>query len=208
MLITAMTPKGKTKTRVEIDEDLALVLSNKEIAEYDIREGEELPEETYVRILQNLRSRVLKKCGDLLRGGDYTGKRLHDKLVQNGYPEMIAEEAVEQMEEAGYVDDRRYTENYLRYHSEDKSRGRCRMDLMARGVSSELIDEVMTALEQAEGREIMEREVEQIHTLMRKRHYNPDDESWEQEQQLRAYLMRKGYTSDVVRTALRTYSPG
>lgn len=203
MLITALVPVGKTKTRVVIDEDRTLVLPNKDLGAFGVRLGEELPDETWNAIMQQFREEVLRKCGSLLTGGDYTAKGLRDRLIRSGYPEEIADEALAGMEEAGYIDDRRYAENYIRYHGEDRSRGRCRMDLLAKGVPAELVEEVMASLDQEEGDAALEREVQQIRSIMRKRRFDPDNASWEETQKLMAFLLRKGYSSDVIRAALR-----
>ena len=66
MLITALTKQTKTKTRVEIDYDKTLVLSDKDIGLYGLKENEEIPESTYAAILKQLRSAALIKCGSLL----------------------------------------------------------------------------------------------------------------------------------------------
>ena len=55
MLITSMTKAGRTKTRITIDEDLSMVLSDRVISIYDFHENKEIPEE----ILENL----LAHCG-------------------------------------------------------------------------------------------------------------------------------------------------
>ena len=100
MQITDLTPVGKTKTRVTIDYDRTLVLSNRDVLQFDFRRDREIPEETREELWKKLRRDALRKCGSLLKDMDYTEKSLAGKLAGNGFPEEIVREAVEAMKEA------------------------------------------------------------------------------------------------------------
>lgn len=202
MLVTAVTPKGKTKSRVELDYDESLVLSNRDLYAWNIREGQELPDAVCQEIRADLQKTVLAKCGSLLKGGDYTSKGLHDKLVQNGYPEDIASSAVSVMEEAHYIDDRRYAENYLNYHSKDRSLLRIRRDLQSKGIPADLMEEVLSRWEEENGEQEVQQEMEQIRKLMRKRHYDAETASFEDTQKLKSFLRGKGYAIDLIVKAM------
>ncbi len=205
MLITALVPKGKTKTRVEIDYDKTLVLSNKDVISYDFREGREIPDEVYEEIVKSLRSDVIMKAGKLLQGMDYPKAALIRKLEQNGYPSDIAEYAADRMEEAHYIDDRRYAENYIKYHLRDKSRSRIKMDLAAKGLSGAFINEVFEEFqsENEEGEDLLRKgELEQIHKLLVRKHYDSEGMAFEDVMKIKAFLMRKGFSSELVRTAM------
>ena len=202
MQITDLTPVGKTKTRVTIDYDQTLVLSNRDLLQFDLRKDAEIPEEVWEKLCGKLRSDALMKCGSLLKDMDYTEKSLAGKLAGSGFPEEIVREAVEAMKEAHYVDDRRFAENYLHSHAGSRSRLRLRMDLLNKGIPSDLADEVFADWEEENGSRIFEEEVGQIHELLRKRHYDPGTADWQETQKTKAFLMRKGYSSEVIRAAL------
>ena len=202
MQITDLTPVGKTRTRVTIDYDQTLVLSNRDILQFDLRQDAEIPEDVWEKLCGKLRSDALLKCGSLLKDMDYTEKALSGKLSGSGFPEEIVRVAVEAMKEAHYVDDRRFAENYLHSHAGSRSRLRLRMDLLNKGIPSDLADEVFADWEEENGSRIFEEEVSQIHELLRKRHYDPETADWQETQKTKAFLMRKGYSSEVIRTVL------
>ena len=204
MQITDLTPVGKTRTRVTIDYDQTLVLSNRDILQFDLQKDAEISDKTWAEIRGKLRSDALVKCGSLLKDMDYTEKALSGKLIGSGFPEEIIREAVEAMKEAHYVDDRRFAENYLHSHAGSRSRLRLRMDLLNRGISSELADEVFAEWEEENGSRIFEEEVSQVHELLRKRHYDPETADWQETQKTKAFLMRKGYSAEVIRAALHS----
>lgn len=203
MQITDLTPVGKTKTRVTIDYDRTLVLSNRDVLQFDLRRDREIPEETREELWKKFRRDALRKCGSLLKDMDYTEKSLAGKLAGNGFPEEIVREAVEAMKEAHYVDDRRFAESYLQSHAGSRSRLRLRMDLLNKGISSDLADEILAEWEEENGSRIFEEEVGQIRELLRKRHYDPAAANWQETQKTKAFLMRKGYSSEVIRAALQ-----
>ena len=60
MQITDLTPVGKTKTRVTIDYDRTLVLSNRDVLQFDLRRDREIPEETREELWKKLRSDALR----------------------------------------------------------------------------------------------------------------------------------------------------
>lgn len=204
MQITDLTPVGKTRTRVTIDYDQTLVLSNRDILQFDLRKDAEISEEVWGKLCGKLRSDALLKCGSLLKDMDYTEKALSGKLTGSGFPEEVVREAVEAMKEAHYVDDRRFAGNYLHSHAGSRSRLRLRMDLLNKGISSDLADEVFTEWEEENGSQIFEEEVSQVHELLRKRHYDPETADWQETQKTKAFLMRKGYSAEVIRAALHS----
>lgn len=204
MQITDLTPVGKTRTRVTIDYDQTLVLSNRDILQFDLRQDAEIPEDVWEKLCGKLRSDALLKCGSLLKDMDYTEKALSGKLSGSGFPEEIVRGAVEAMKEAHYVDDRRFAENYLHAHAGSRSRLRLRMDLLNKGIPSDLADEVFADWEEENGSRIFEEEVSQIHELLRKRHYDPETADWQETQKTKAFLMRKGYSSEVIWAALHS----
>ncbi len=98
---------------------------------------------------------------------------------------------------------RRFAESYLQSHAGSRSRLRLRMDLLNKGISSDLADEILAEWEEENGSRIFEEEVGQIRELLRKRHYDSAAANWQETQKTKAFLMRKGYSSEVIRAALR-----
>lgn len=200
--VTHLTPIGKTRTRVCLNEEQTLVLSNREIMQYGIREGEELPEETMVALEKDLYQKAVRKCGELLEGIGYTERGLTERLIRSGYPEKIAGRAVEAMKKAHYVDDRAYAEAYLRSNHMRKSKRRVEQDLESKGVAREVISEILGAWEEESGCSAEESEAQQIREFLRKKDFDPAVQDWESRQKMMARLARKGYSFAVLEEVL------
>lgn len=199
MLITSLEKVSKTRTRVTFDYDETLVLSDKDLIAYDIRENQELDESAYQELLQQMRVTAIQRAGRILKGMDYTMQGLRDKLVRAGYPEDIAENTVERLVDSGYVDDRRYAENYVRVHLTDKSIARIRNDLQQKGVSKELLEDVLRTYEEERGGEMATQERAQIRRFLLRKHYDPDTMTYEETARIKAALLRKGFSMEHIR---------
>lgn len=205
MLVTALTKITKTKTRVEIDYDKTLVLSDKDIRSYGLEENREIPDSVYAEMMKQLRSAALRKCGSLLSDMDCSSAALRDKLLRAGFPDEIALDAVSEMENAGYVSDRRYAANYIRYHLQEHGLSRIRMELLRKGISSSLIEEIILDMEDCG---VEEQEKEQILRLLEKKHYNADTASPDETRKMTAYLMRRGFSAELIRRMMHVYASG
>lgn len=202
MLITALETISKTRTRVTIDYDETLVLSNRECDAYHLREGEELDAAIYEEIMECQRAAALQRAGNLLKGMDYTAQGLRDRLVRAGYPQGIAAEVVERLTEAHYLDDRRYAETYVRYHVEDRSMARIREDLRQKGIAKELLSEVIAAYEEENADAAAAAEEAQIRKALARRHYDPATATYEERMKAMAALARKGYATSRIRKVM------
>ena len=92
-----------------------------------MEQGEDLSEETYGEILQSLYKACMQRCGILLGSRDYSEQRMREKLRDAGYPGSVVDNAVEKLRKAGYLDDRRFAQSYVRSHMRDRSRLRIRL---------------------------------------------------------------------------------
>lgn len=203
MTVTQMVAVTKTRTRVVIDDDQTLVLSNKEIDQYGLVEGGEIHPSSWEELCTDLRRQALLKCGKLLMGMDYSRKGLTDKLVRSGFPEDVAAESAGEMEQAGYVNDRKLAENYLKYHLQDRSLARIRQDLYQKGVPKQITEEVILHFSMEDPDFVEENERAQIRRLLEKRHFDPDTGDYAQIQKTVAYLIQKGYQPADIRAVLK-----
>lgn len=203
MTITALSPTGKTKMRVQIDFDRSFILTNRELVQYGIRLNEELSDAAFEEIQQSLYRRAIRTCGELLGKMDYTEGALTDKLYDRGYPEDIVKSAIDALKRAGYVDDGRYARNYVLAHIEDRSLRRIRADLKRRGISDTLADEAFAEWEEENGIAPGEKEEGQIRQLLQKKRYNPETADWQETQKIMSFLARRGYSTEQIRRAVR-----
>lgn len=202
--ITAVVPLQKGKVRFVFENGVELELYRGEIHKLSrpeaelLYEGAYIPQQLYHKLLYEIVGiRARKRAVFLLEQMDRTKKQLTEKLEQNGYPKICVEEAIAYVEKYHYLDDERYAGNYIRFKQKQKSRQRLKMDLMAKGVSRELIEK---ALEE----EYVADETEQIRQLLEKRHYDYQGKDRRERQKAYQFLMRRGFQSCDVMKVLRT----
>lgn len=200
MTVTAIRDIAKSRVLVSVDETFAFVLYKGELRSYGLKEGQEITEEAYRDIMENLLPRRAKlRAMNLLKNRSYTEKQLYDKLKAGDYPEEIIEQALAYVRSYHYIDDRQYAEDYIEYHKESRSRSRILRDLVQKGISIELAGEVY---EEKAGEDRTELEKEQILNLMYKKNFVPNEATFEEKQKFSALLYRKGFQVDTIRCAL------
>ena len=196
------------KRKIVLEDGSSFVLYAGELRKYHIREGEEIPEEVLAEIHDDVLVRRAKlRCMNLLKTSDRTVRQLRDRLRHDGYPEEIAEKALEYVASYHYTDDRRYAENFIRQQSGRKSRKVIILELEKRGVDSDVIREAYSAVgqENQEGDPFLgeSADLEAIRKLVQKRGYDAVHASWEEQQKLTGCLMRKGFEAADIRRVLR-----
>lgn len=93
------------------------------------------------------RKKALKKL--LVR--DRSEKELREILRREGFQEAETEDAVEYVKSFGYVNDRRYAENYVMSAGRKKSRSALRSFLLEKGISEEDTEAALAELPGDEG---------------------------------------------------------
>ncbi len=162
------------------------MLYNSELSRMHIAEGAELSDDEYSqKLLPVLTKRARERLVYILRNSDKPESELRRKLKEDYYPEESIEETISWAKGKHYVDDERYVETYLRYHSDGKSKRKLLYDLQARGLDKNLIVRMLDETDVDEDA--------QIEAELRKRHYSPDMDPKEK-QKILAALTRKGYS--------------
>ena len=123
------------------------------------------------------------------------------ETATDGYPPEIAEQAVAYAESFGYIDDSRYARRYLDGPGERKSRTAARVDLIRKGISSDLVDRILQETEA----ESEETEREKAVSLARKRVGEPHRLDDKEYRRTYAYLARRGFSSSDICFALDEY---
>lgn len=189
MLVQELKDLPAKKVRVVFEDAEDLVLYRGEIRKYRIEEGEDLPEEEYHEIFyQVIGKRAKKRAMHLLEKMDRTESDLREKLRMNGYPQELVDEAVDYVKRYHYIDDRRYAENYVRFHQGQKSAARLKMDLMRKGVSKDLIEQALSQEYQSDERKMIEQ-------ILQKKEYFSGEKLPAEQRRMYGYLLRRGYKS-------------
>lgn len=130
-----------------------------------------------------------RKAMLLLEHMDRTEKRLSDRLRQAGFSADVVEDAINYVRSYGYLNDRRYAENYISFRMSTKSRQKILQELSTKG-----IDRETAAVAWESVAEIQEPdELEVLRTAVQKK-CQPDTALGEKEmRRLQGYLLRHGF---------------
>lgn len=191
-------PPARGRVRVTMEDGDSFVISCAKAKRLGLEEGGEVDRDTYAGILQSLRSACMQKCGTLLGSRDYSEYRMKEKLREAGYPSSVIDEAVEKLKKAGYLDDLRFAQTYVRSHYQDRSKIRIIRDLAGKGISETVIEEAFAAVGEVENLSAAQRD--QVIRLLEKRGFDPAQATYEERQKTMAFLHRKGYPTDLIRS--------
>lgn len=189
MEITKIQALTKQKYRIFLDGESAFTVYKGELSRYHLEEGAVLPPEVYEELVNGvLKKRATLRAMHILERTDKTEAQLRKKLEESEYPKEAVESAIAYVISYGYLDDRRYAEHYIEWKKQGKGKARLKMELAQKGISREIIEEVLESTDFGETREI----IRQI--ILKKRKTNiPMNEK--EKQRLYGFLMRKGFSS-------------
>ncbi|MBE5831621.1 MAG: regulatory protein RecX [Butyrivibrio sp.] len=203
MIVTDVIELDKKRSKVFLDGEFAFVLYKGELRDYKIKVGSDLSLNTYDEITGTVLSKRVKlRAMNLLQKKDYTEKQLRDKLIEGLYPDNLVDEAINYVKSYKYLDDERYTRDYITYHMSMRSRNRIIQDLVQKGIKKDFLMPIVEEIyEEAGGDADTDVELEQIQKLLIKKHYDKDME-YKDKQKIMAFLMRRGYSMDKIKRAM------
>ena len=197
LLVVEVIPREKGRTSIRFDNGMEVLLYKGEVRKLSLREGTVISQEKYDEIIYEiLGTRAKKRAMFLLERMDRTEHQLREKLMQNGYPDVCVDLAVEYVRKYHYIDDLRYACSYVRYQKEKKSNRRLQQDLQKKGVAKEFIEQAL--LEEGN-----EDETDAIQRLLEKKGYTPEMPR-EQANKIYQFLLRRGYKSSDILYVMRS----
>lgn len=197
MEITKIQALTKQKYRIFLDGESAFAVYKGELSRYHLEEGAVLPPEVYEELVNRvLKKRATLRAMHILERTDKTEAQLRRKLEESEYPKEAVESAIDYVTSYGYLDDRRYAEHYIEWKKQGKGKARLKMELVQKGISREIIEEVLESTDFGETREM----IRQI--ILKKRKTDiPMNEK--EKQRLYGFLMRKGFSSSDILAVMR-----
>ncbi|MGC9489658.1 MAG: regulatory protein RecX [Thermovirgaceae bacterium] len=132
--------------------------------------------------------KALSEALRILARREYTSRELRRKLTERDYPEDVVEEVLDEMERAGYLDDREYARRFCETREEWGYR-RIKYELRRRGVDEGILEDNLVYDEKRENEKAMD--------LIR---------SWMPgltARQLEGRLVRRGFREDMARRLAR-----
>lgn len=172
-----------------------LLLDRRVLERCGVSEGFELSEDELITLIKASECyRAKQKAIWYLSRSDYSSKGLYNKLKGN-FKDYATDFAVEQMQKAGYLNDRNYAQNLAEslVKINDLSVKAAREKMMEKGVERALADEVLSAIEV--------NPKEQILRLIDKKYKNKLTDRDDLRRTIAA-LARRGFSFSDIRAAL------
>lgn len=207
MKITSVELQAKNKNRVNVHVDgtYRFSLDVFQLGELGIKVGRDYSEAELVEIEREsqfgkLYSRALvwaftrphseRETRDYLRRVSLPRRKKNGELT-DATPPDIGERVLERLTQKGYVNDLRFTQFWIENRNLTKgvSRRKLNAELMSKGITSGMINEVLAESGRSEDDELRK-------VIAKKASHYPD------EQKLIAYLARQGFAYDDIKSAL------
>ncbi len=200
MTVTDIVPFDNKRSKIYIDGEFAFILYRGEIRDYKLKTGEEISSPVFDEITGIvIPKRAKLRAMNLLQKRDYTEHKLREKLKEGLYSAEIIEDTIEYLKSYRYIDDERFADEYIRYHLELRSRNRIRQDLLQKGISGDVIDRLLADAYEENSNEP---ELLLCVKLLKKKHYDKDNTTYEEKQKIMAFLYRKGFENGVITRAM------
>lgn len=191
-------PNGRRKIITE--EGQTFCLYKGELSRLKLKVNEEINPDEYNKIMTEILPKRAKLRGlNLLTKRPYTEYQLRQKYIDGGYPESVIEEAINYIKEMHCLDDYLYCVTYISYRSNSKSKRQIFNDLKQKGVAQDIIESAYMEVFQNGD---LTAETEVIEKLLRKRHYDAREATYEEKQKTMNYLYNKGFSMDAIRACV------
>jgi regulatory protein len=197
--------QGEQRYRIELDGEEWFSVHEDVLVQFALRKGMEVnAEQIRAWITAEEIGKAKRAALRFLTHRPRTAKEVFEHLLQKGFERETAEAVLEEMVRFGYVDDRRFAKAWTEARRGGKGygTGRIRRELLAKGISPEWINEALEQVEEDEERRLAMEVAE-------RRYFRMKGESWQNvERKLGSFLLRRGFSMDVVLDVLRKFREG
>ncbi len=205
MVITSFEKSNKNKDMISIfiDKQYAFSMPEEEYIRLGLYEKSEITEED----LSYIKREVLQKCAKS-KAITYVSfkllseKELFNKLQSKGFDEDTIKIVVDDLKAMGYINDKIYAQKFVfeRSKLKPKSKKMLKMELNNRGISDDIIDEVLDNFEYDE--------VTIAERLIRKKFGKYDLNDPKIENKVISFLMHRGFQYEIIKNGLLNISKG
>ena len=188
--------KNPNRVNVFVDGKFSFSLDVSQVVDFHIKKGMEIDAEQlaeykkaseFGKLYQRTLEWVLLRPRSERETNDYLYKKIYEKKLDKQYINLI----IEKLKNKKYLDDFKFAEWYVenRFVKKGISRKRLAMELMKKGISAEIIDDVLDA----------RNDEEEILKIIAKKRAKYDDEK------LIQYLCRQGFSYQLARDLVLNY---
>lgn len=198
MIITAITQQKHHSERysVFIDNQFAFSLIMQDIAYFKLKEGEEIAQQKYDFIKNELvyikaQDVALYYIGYKMR----TESEVRKKLLEKEFTEDIIERVIDFLIKYHYIDDEAYCISYIKQRLRLNPKGKyvLKMELKQKGIKESIICRTLEELDIDEFSDIVK--------LLEKKCYDLEDIDEKEKKRLILFLQRRGYSYDIIKEA-------
>lgn len=202
MKITSIEVQRKNESRysIFIDNEFVFGLSDIDVLFYKLKVGEEICQEKYNTILQNV---IYTKAKDkAIVYLSYKGRTKYEvtkKLLEDDYSENVVEEVIGMLEKYGYIDDFKYCKSFIKESVNLKSNGKRKIfyDLKERGVPEDIINTVFDEIELKEDISILK--------LINKKIKDKNNVDQKLKKRTYDFLIRKGFSYNDINEGMKNF---
>lgn len=148
MILTHRKGRGN-KVHLLLDDEYAATTDINFWLDHYVSDGTEITDDEWQELLDGINyKKALNKCADLLSRREHSVRELKQKLLRT-VDENSAEKAVNRYIEAGYLDDEHFCRSLVDYllNSKRYSMNHIRQECFKRGISSDIVETVMSKTE-------------------------------------------------------------
>jgi len=138
--------KNKDKLLIYVDNNFSFSISEEEYVALNLYEDKDITEEEYNHIKYNIYYRSAKCIAvKYLSLKIRTEAKVVEKLVSEAFDEGTIADVIDELKSIGYLNDRIYAQKFLYDRSKLKPKAKklLRLELLSKGVSEEVADEVL-----------------------------------------------------------------
>ncbi|NLL55633.1 MAG: regulatory protein RecX [Clostridiales bacterium] len=152
---------------------------------YSLRKDAEISQEKWREILRQSDIVLCKAyLYKMISRYQKTEKGYRDKLYQVGFNKNAVENAMDSAKEYGYIDDKKYCDNYIMQYKNKKGINRLKAELRQKGIDNELLSEIFAQYQSNK---------DVIYSLCQK-FMRSKKKTLENKQKLYRHLLSKGFT--------------
>lgn len=193
MIIEKIVSKDDEKATIYFDNGEKLVLHKDILYQSGLRKGDEISSDRFSALNKEENFYLIKqKAFRLLQRRIHSAKEIYTKLRQKFCDELLIKKCISELQQKGFINDKEFAVAFIseKQKSRKWSRTRLKSELIKRGISGEIISNVLNETfnpehEEQAAKELVEKKYRQ---LIRK-----ETDKRKLFQKLMMYLQSKGY---------------
>ncbi|MBT8378201.1 MAG: recombination regulator RecX [Ignavibacteria bacterium] len=148
MHVTRIVKKGKNDVTIFLNDETVLILAVEVFLKSGLKKHDEISQDRYsILIEENKKFHIKQRAFRLLGRRQHSVKELRDKLWNKDYDKKLIDDVILKLIDSNYLDDKEFTSVFAEEKLRTKkwSKRRLKSELIKKGISSNLISEVLSS---------------------------------------------------------------